>query len=299
MANSVSNRKNINGWLIFDKPKNISSTNSLNIIKKLFNAKKAGHGGTLDPLATGVLPIAFGEATKVLSYIVSKKKQYEFTLKWGEQTDTDDSTGRIINTSENVPKKDDIQKKIKEYKGEIDQIPPIFSAIKLDGKRSYELARKGIEIKHISRKVNIYDLDMISSVKEITKFNVVCGKGTYIRSLARDLGKSLNSEAHIIDLRRTFVGTFSIENAFSLDSLEKLSHTAEIKNALFPIERALDDIPALKIDRNQANKLKFGQAIKVNSNLSKKEVKIFHENILIAIGHISDGLVKPIRVFNL
>ena len=295
----VNNKKNINGWLIFDKPKNISSTNALNKIKKLFNAKKAGHGGTLDPLATGVLPIAFGEATKVLRYIVSKKKQYEFTLKWGEQTDTDDSTGRVITTSKNIPKKNDIQKKIKEYKGEIDQIPPIFSAIKLDGKRSYELARKGIEIKHNSRKVNIYDLDMLSSVNETSKFNVVCSKGTYIRSLARDLGKSLNTEAHIIDLRRTFVGSFSIENAFSLDSLEKLSHTANIEDALFPIERALDDIPALKINRNQAYKLRFGQAIKVDSDLSKSEVKIFHENILIAIGHTSDGLVKPIRVFNL
>jgi tRNA pseudouridine55 synthase len=266
----------------------------------------------LDPLATGVLPIAVGEATKCISFVQEKNKKYSFTVKWGERTETDDSEGKVIQKSDNRPTEDQILKVISSFIGEIFQKPPIYSAIKINGQRSYKLARKKIFVEHKLRRVEIHKLIL----KKITNndcahFEVTCSKGTYIRSLARDIAEKLNTTGHISALRRLSVGNFVEKNTIFMDFSNEIIHSPAVLNNILPIEAVLDDIPALPITKHEARKLKLGQKIQLNSLEFKnkfitlypcynkfKKICAINDNHLVALIEIEEGLVKPKRIIN-
>ena len=306
------NSNKISGWIILDKKSGITSRQAISKISKIFKFNKIGHGGTLDPLATGVLPIAVGEATKLISFIQNKKKKYSFTIRWGEATDTDDSEGKIIKKSNSRPNKEEIQNALISFIGKIQQIPPNFSAIKIDGERSYNLARKNISVRHKPRQIEVreFTLKKILNI-DTAEFEVICGKGTYIRSLARDLAEKLNTKGHIIKLRRHFVGNFNEKDKIFIDFSEEIIHSPTFLEKIIPIEKVLDDIPALFLTKTEAMKLRQGQKIRLNSLNFKKNFIKKHPNYqefetvytvndkkLVALIEIDDGLVKPKRIIN-
>ncbi|MGC6536751.1 MAG: tRNA pseudouridine(55) synthase TruB [Candidatus Puniceispirillaceae bacterium] len=288
------------GWLVLDKPVGISSAAAVGIVRRLFGGIKAGHGGTLDPLASGILPIALGEATKTTSYVMGAEKSYEFALRWGEQTATDDAEGDVIARSDVVPEAADITATLGSFIGLIDQTPPAYSAIKIDGKRAYALARDGKEMpKLAARQIRIDDFTLLSANGHEARFQVHCGKGAYIRSLARDLGLKLGTVAHVTELRRIAVGQFNLENAISLDLLEELGHSAAASPYVIPVIAALDDIPALAITTEEAKKLRFGQLLAPHPELDRSQIyKAVCDGHLIALVEAHDEGVKPLRVFN-
>ncbi len=306
------NSNKISGWIILDKQSGITSRQAISKISKIFNFNKIGHGGTLDPLATGVLPIAVGEATKLISFVQNTKKKYSFTIRWGEATDTDDGEGKIIKKSNSRPNKEEIQNALISFIGKIQQTPPNFSAIKIDGERSYNLARKNISIRHKPRQieVNEFILKKILNV-DSAEFEVICGKGTYIRSLARDLAEKLNTKGHVIKLRRHFVGNLNEKDKIFIDFSEEIIHSPTFLKKIIPIEKVLDDIPALFLTETEAMRLRQGQKISLNSLNFKKQFIEEHPNYhefktvytindkkLVALIEINDGLVKPKRVIN-
>ena len=298
----------VHGWIIIDKPLAMSSTQVVGRVRYLLDAQKAGHGGTLDPLASGILPIALGEATKTVSYAMDGTKVYEFTVSWGQATATDDLEGAVIETSDVRPERSEILAVLQEFEGDIDQVPPKYSAIKIDGKRAYELARADKDVEMVSRKVKIHNLSLVDCADaDHASFQVRCGKGTYIRSLARDLAVRLGTVGHVSRLRRTVVGPFTEKHAISLDSLEGLGHSARDSKALLGIEAVLDDIPALALTTEQARRLKHGQVISmadVGGQSSFKDTNqeqvycAMAEGQLIALATCSDGVLKPFRVLN-
>ena len=306
------NSSNINGWLIIDKQSGKTSRQIVSKIARTLKTNKIGHGGTLDPLATGILPIAIGEATKLVSFIQNKKKKYTFTIKWGESTDTDDIEGKIIEKSLRRPNKNQIQNSLITFLGNIKQIPPIFSAIKINGKRSYKLARKNISIRHKPRQVEIFAFNLKGIVNiDYAEFEVICGKGTYIRSLARDLAEKLNTKGHIVKLRRNFVGNFNEKDTIFIDFFDEIIHSPNFLNKIKPIEKVLDDIPALFLTETEAMKLKQGQKTTLNSltfnndfikeypNYKKFErVYTVSNDKLVALVEVDKGIVKPRRVLN-
>ena len=306
------NFSNINGWLIIDKQSGKTSRQIVSKIARTLKTNKIGHGGTLDPLATGILPIAIGEATKLVSFIQNKKKKYTFTIKWGESTDTDDIEGKIIEKSIRRPNKNQIQNSLITFLGNINQIPPIFSAIKINGKRSYKLARKNISIKHKPRQVEIFAFNLKGILNiDHAEFEVICGKGTYIRSLARDLAEKLNTKGHIVKLRRNFVGNFNEKDTIFIDFFDEIIHSPNFLNKIKPIEKVLDDIPALFLTETEAMKLKQGQKTTLNSltfnndfikeypNYKKFErVYTVSNDKLVALVEVDKGIVKPRRVLN-
>ena len=306
------NSSNINGWLIIDKQSGKTSRQIVSKIARTLKTNKIGHGGTLDPLATGILPIAIGEATKLVSFIQNKKKKYTFTIKWGESTDTDDIEGKIIEKSIRRPNKNQIQNSLITFLGNIKQIPPIFSAIKINGKRSYKLARKNISIRHKPRQVEIFAFNLKGIVNiDYAEFEVICGKGTYIRSLARDLAEKLNTKGHIVKLRRNFVGNFNEKDTIFIDFFDEIIHSPNLLNKIKPIEKVLDDIPALFLTETEAMKLKQGQKTTLNSltfnndfikeypNYKKFErVYTVSNDKLVALVEVDKGIVKPRRVLN-
>ena len=305
----MSKQKNFNnpGWLILNKTSNISSAKAVNIIKKIFNVKKAGHAGTLDPLATGVLPIAINTATKTIPYLVNTEKTYKFIIKWGEQTDTDDTEGETIKKSNNRPLEQDIKKILKFFIGNIEQRPPRFSALKINGKRAYKLARNKDEFKISSRLVKVLDLKLLKCIDDnFAKFEVTCEKGFYIRSLARDLSLKLGTFGHVYALERTKVGRFNIKDAFPLETLEKLVHSAPAgklaKDFLLPLDCVLDDIPALHISDKEAEMFCHGQAI--NKKLSSdyipngSDVLVKNREISLGIAVFFEESLKPKKVFS-
>lgn len=251
----------VHGWINLDKPAGMTSTQAVGKVRWLFQAQKAGHAGTLDPLATGILPIALGEATKTIPYIQDAEKIYTFRIIWGEARTTDDAEGDICETSDVRPSKAEIEAILPDFTGEITQIPPQFSAIKIEGQRAYDLARKGETVDIKPRQVYIDELILLDCTKDGADFEVVCGKGTYMRSLARDIAKKLGTCGHLIDLRREAVGPFATENAISLDFLENLSQSPELETALLPVESGLDDIPALDLVDSEAARLLNGQPL--------------------------------------
>ena len=303
---------NFNGWIILDKQKGVTSRHAVSIISKVLGVNKIGHGGTLDPLATGVLPIAIGEATKLISFIQNKNKKYSFTIKWGESTDTDDIEGNFLEKSDVRPNKNQINKALFSFIGKIFQKPPIFSAIKIDGKRSYNLARQNIIVEHKPRQIEVHDLKLKKIInKDVAEFEVVCGKGTYVRSLARDIAQNLNTKGHVTKLRRHFVGNFDEKDTIFIDFFEEIIHSPTILNKIKPIEKVLDDIPALFLTVTEAKMLRQGQKIRLNSlkfyndfirkypNYQKFEkFCTLNNNRIVAIVEIIDGLVKPKRVIN-
>ena len=302
--------KGINGWIIVDKQIGITSRQVVTKISKTLNIKKVGHGGTLDPLATGILPIAIGEATKVISFIQNKKKKYSFIIKWGETTETDDLEGKVLEKSKYRPTHEEIKNILKNFIGDIFQKPPIYSAIKVNGQRSYKLARKNIEIEHVPRKVKIYELILKKSINiNSAEFEVKCGKGTYVRSLARDIAEELNTKGHIISLRRLSVGPFDEKDTIFIDFSKEIIHSPSILNKILPTKTVLDDIPALFLNETEARRVDQGQKIQLNSLQFVKQFELKHpnynefekicafkENELVGLLKIENGIIKPARI---
>jgi tRNA pseudouridine55 synthase len=302
-----SKRTPVHGWLILDKPYGMTSTQAVGKIRFLFNAEKAGHGGTLDPLASGLLPIALGEATKTVSYAMDGRKVYRFTACWGEERTTDDLEGLVSATSDKRPSREEIEPMLPRFTGEIMQAPPAFSAIKVDGERAYDLARAGEAVELAERPILIEALKLVDIPdRDHAIFEVTCGKGTYIRSLARDMGRALGTAAHVTSLRRVAVGPFTEAHMISLENLAELGHKApggDAKTgALLPIETVLDGIPALAIDEEQARRLKLGQAVLLrgaNAPIAEDAVLVMSGSKPLGIGTIVQGSLKPKRLFNL
>jgi len=297
----------IDGWLALDKPRGLTSTQALGRVRRLFDARKAGHGGTLDPLATGLLPIAFGEATKTVSYLMDGLKTYRFTVDWGTATNTDDTEGEAIATSDNRPTRTEIEAILPNYTGAILQTPPQFSALKIDGERAYDLARDGVEVKIKSRQVEIENLEITdASDPDRTVFECLCGKGTYVRSLARDFGEQLGCYGHVTALRRLNVGPFAETDMISLEKLEEIGHGAadstDLVDLLSPVETALDDIPALAVGSDDAARLRSGQAVILRGRdapIVSGPVYAMCRGTAVALGEVHQGAFHPTRVFNL
>jgi tRNA pseudouridine55 synthase len=294
----------VNGWLILDKPVGMTSTQAVGFARRMFNAQKAGHAGTLDPLATGVLPIAMGEATKTVPYAVDGEKHYRFTVRWGAETNTDDSEGETVETSALRPSRADILSVIPRFIGEVSQVPPAFSAIKIDGNRAYDLARAGEEVVLEPRIVVIDSLELVEMVDDVTAvFEARCGKGTYVRAIARDMGRLLGCRGHIIALRRTQVGGFHEGDAVSVEELEAASQAGwdQLETLLSPIETALRDLTELSISQNDAVRLLRGQSVLIRGRDAPHSSGPSYATCkgnLIAVGEIEKGELRPIRVFN-
>ncbi len=288
----------MNGWIVLDKPKGLSSAAGVAKVRHLFDRVKAGHGGTLDPLATGVLPIALGEATKVMGYILDSNKAYRATVVWGEARDTDDAEGNVTATSDHRPDRAAILAALPPFTGRLMQQPPAFSALKVGGRRAYAAARAGETVVLKSREIEIFALELVENDENHAVFDVSCGKGTYIRALARDLAQALGTVGYLGDLRRTRAGPFTESQAISLATLEDLRHSARLAEALLPLETALDDIPALALDGAAAAKLRHGQTISVSSGLKDGIVFVTSDTGPVAMARVIDGTLKPVRVFN-
>ena len=297
----------VHGWLVLDKPLDMTSTEAVNRLKRLFDARKAGHGGTLDPLATGVLPIAFGEATKTVQFVMDSPKTYRFTVRWGEERNTDDAEGEVVETSDLRPTREEIEALLPDYTGAIMQVPPTFSAIKVQGERAYDLARDGEAVELAPREVMIYDLKLVDMPDADTAvFEAVTGKGAYVRALARDLGRDLGCLGYIAQLERTAVGPFTIDMAITLEKLEELRHKdadhTALDAVLLPITTALADIPALAVDQQQAARIASGQPVLLrgaHAPVAEEIVLITWKGRPLALGTVEAGELKPKRVFNL
>jgi tRNA pseudouridine55 synthase len=307
MTQKRSEKRDIHGWIVLDKPSGMTSTQAVGAVRWALKAKKAGHAGTLDPLATGVLPIALGEATKTVAFAMDGLKRYRFTVKWGEETDTDDAEGRVVATSDTRPDRDAIEDALHQYVGEIQQVPPRYSAIKVEGERAYDLAREGEIVELDARTVEIHALvltDMPDDRHAV--FECECGKGTYVRALARDIGRDLGCLGHVVALRRTRVGAFDERGTVQLDEVTRLRDSPnaidEAKQLLRLTETALQDLPEVRVDRNDADRLRRGQAILIRGRDAPivegmAYVTCFGE--LIAIGEVSQASFQPTRVFHL
>jgi len=307
----------IHGWVILDKPLEMTSTQAVSAVRRAFNAKKAGHAGTLDPLASGVLPIALGEATKTMPFAVEGEKIYRFTVKWGEQTNTLDTEGPVVATSDVRPSHDEIEAVLPKFTGEIEQVPPAFSAIKVDGERAYDLARQGEEVVLDARTIFIEELKLLDCPNvDMAVFEMRCGKGSYVRSLARDLALALGTVGHVAALRRTLVGRFDEANAIRLDVLQEMAHKDAVSEALLPVQTALDDIPALAVTEEEAFNLKQGRSIvllprQASELKEQRRPRVVAgkdcfftalaslDGVAVALGEAKVGMFQPTRVFNL
>jgi len=295
-------KNKIDGWVVLDKPLGLGSTSAVGRVRWLFGAAKAGHGGTLDPLATGVLPIALGEATKTVPFVMDGRKEYKFTLCFGEARSTEDAEGEVTATSDVRPADAAIRAALSAFIGEIDQMPPVFSALKIDGQRAYDLARAGEAVDLKPRKVTIERLELLGRPDaDHADFVVGCGKGTYIRSLGRDLALALGTVGYLSALRRTVAGPFREEGSISLSKLEALGHIPPLLGALAPVATALDDIPALAMTEAQADLLRHGQPVFLTQDVPPSGALVRAEcgQKLVALVR-SDGVsLQPVRVFNL
>ncbi|MGH1419005.1 MAG: tRNA pseudouridine(55) synthase TruB [Hyphomicrobiaceae bacterium] len=314
----------VHGWLVLDKPLNITSNKALGTVKRLFNAQKAGHAGTLDPLASGILPIAFGEATKTVSYAVDGEKAYRFTVQWGAETTTDDAEGEFVATSDKRPGPEDINAVLDQFVGEIAQVPPKFSAIKVDGERAYDLARDGEDVELAARPVFIDSLTAIDHPQDgQTVFEATCGKGTYVRALARDMGRVLGCYGYVIALRRTKVGPFDEEQAVTLDEIREIGSPPEINEAgvgddfpefdaetaaielrqfLQPVATALRSLPDYAVTANDAASLSRGQAVLLRGRDAPVSSGMGYATCggeVVALVEADRGSLKPFRVFHL
>ncbi len=298
-------KRDIDGWVLLDKPVGMTSTQAVGAVKWLFSAKKAGHAGTLDPLASGCLPIALGEATKTVPFVMDGRKVYRFTVRWGVETDTDDSEGQAVATSELRPAREAILAVLEDFRGEIEQVPPAFSALKINGERAYDLARDGVEVQLAARTVVIHSLELIEQPDaDHAVFEAECGKGTYVRSLARDFGRALGTRGHISALRRTRVGTFAEEELIPLATLRGMSEAmddAAPMQALRPVEIGLDSLPSLRVSPAEASRLAHGQPIILRGRdapILEGPVAITAGGRLVALGEAEAGEIHPKRIFH-
>lgn len=297
----------VSGWLVLDKPFDFGSTEAVGKIKWLFKAQKAGHAGTLDPLASGMLPIALGDATKTVPYVMDGRKIYEFTVSWGEERTTDDLEGEVTETSDARPNEDEIRALLPKYTGVIEQIPPQFSAIKIAGERAYDMAREGEKVEIPAREVEIHRLTLLKAETDKAHFEVECGKGTYVRSLARDMGRDLGCYGHISELRRTLVAPFGEDQLVPLEKLTALEEVedqderlAALDAFLIPAADALTELPHVPVTEDQARRLRSGNPILLRGRdapLPTPEAYATIKGDLVAIGAIEAGEFRPKRVF--
>jgi tRNA pseudouridine55 synthase len=299
-------RNDVHGWIVLDKPLGMTSTHAVAQIKRLFRSKKAGHAGTLDPLATGCLPIALGEATKTVPYVMDGRKAYRFTISWGSETDTDDTEGQVTATSPLRPERAAVEAILPRFTGTILQTPPRFSAIKIQGERAYDLARDGEVVELQPREVVIVSLVIVDHDEQTTTLEAECGKGTYVRAIARDMGRMLGCHGHIKSLRRTRVGPFFAQDLTPLAALrdeEGQPHEPQaLSQALRPVALALSDLPSLEVSKGDATRLQRGQSILLRGRdapLITGAVAVMSQGQLIAIGEVAQGEVSPRRIFNL
>jgi len=299
----------VSGWINLDKPYDLGSTQAVSRVRRLFDAQKAGHAGTLDPLATGILPIALGEATKTVPFLMDADKSYRFTIAWGRTTATYDREGATTASSDVRPSVDQVAAALPAFVGEILQLPPAFSAVKVDGERAYDLAREGQPVELQPRPVVIHAARVTAQPDDDhVEVELDCGKGTYVRALVRDLAEALGACAHVSALRRTRVGGFASENAISLETLEELCHRAAASEALLPVETALDDIPALAVTAEDAFRLTQGRSIvllprqveALTARLAaSRTVSALHGGKIVALCEMRAGRLNPTRVFHL
>jgi len=299
----------VNGWLVIDKPLGLTSTQVVGRVRRVLRPRKVGHGGTLDPLASGLLPIALGEATKTVSYVMDGRKSYRFTLRWGQTTETDDAEGAVIEEHPHRPDAEQIRSVLAGFTGEIEQIPPLYSAIKVGGKRAYDLARAQEEFELKPRRVTVHAITLEAQPDaDHAVFEVHCGKGTYMRSLARDLGRVTGTVAHIVELRRLTVGPFTEADAISLDSLESMGHSPAALEQVLPVESVLDDIPALVLSETEANRLRCGQAVSMVARANRDRISELSNGSIVftttggkpvALARYEAGDIHPVRVLNL
>jgi tRNA pseudouridine55 synthase len=301
-------KRDVHGWVVLDKPVGMTSTHAVSVVKRLFSARRCGHAGTLDPLASGALPIALGEATKTVPFVMDGRKLYRFTVRWGEERDTDDAEGRVVAQSDLRPTAEAIRAALPAYTGAIQQVPPRYSAIKIEGERAYDLARDGEQVELQPRTVEIARLELVEVPDaDHAVLEAECGKGTYVRALARDVGRALGCHGHVSALRRTAVGPFNAESMIPLEDLEALCHRAaageaSLADALMPVETALDDIPALAVSRADAARLSRGQAVLLRGRDApnfRGTIAVTVAGQLLALAEFEHGEIVPKRVFNL
>lgn len=299
----------VSGWLILDKDYDLGSTEAVSKVKWLFQAQKAGHAGTLDPLATGVLPIALGEATKTASYVMASEKRYRFTASWGVSTTTDDSEGKVLAASDERPTRDEIEAILDRFTGEIEQVPPQFSAIKVGGERAYDLAREGETVALEPRRVDIHELDLVDMPDaDHAVFEAVTGKGAYVRALVRDIAHALGTEGHVSELRRVAVGPFHADDGVTIAELEAMEEPEARDGALSPIAVALSGLPQAVIGGAEADRLRRGQPAVVTPATAKgvragaagivPSVLATMQGEAVAICELDGLKLKPVRVFN-
>lgn len=302
----------VHGWLVLDKPPGLTSTQAMAKCRWLLNAEKAGHGGTLDPIATGILPIAFGEATKTVPYAMDGEKTYRFTLRFGEARTTDDLAGEVTAVSDVRPTDEAIEEALHAFTGWIDQVPPQFSAIKVDGERAYALAREGETVELKSRQVRVDSIHLTGRPSpDLAEFEVECGKGTYMRSLARDIALTLGTVGHVAALRRLRVGGFTLAEAITLEALEALVADGDARIPLQPIEAALDALPTVPLNEAEAGRLRQGQSVLLIrrqdvERLTRVSESLSGEATALATAHgqpvalvrVEGAEIRPVRVLN-
>jgi tRNA pseudouridine55 synthase len=304
----------VHGWVVVDKPVGVTSTQVVGAVRRIFDAQKAGHAGTLDPMASGILAIALGEATKTVPFAMDAEKTYEFIARWGERRDSDDAEGQIVETSDVRPFRQEIERALPEFSGEIEQVPPTFSAIKVAGERAYDLARDGEVPQLEARKITIHEVRLVGQPDAgHAVFEMRCGKGTYVRAWVRDLAHALGTVGHVSALRRTKIGPFSLAEAIPLEKLESIGHSPAAFEHLRPISTALDGIPALAVTGSDAVRLRSGNAVLMRAGLFAriKEVARVPDDLQgltvylssaqgepIALAEFSGGELRPFRVFN-
>ena len=304
----------VHGWVIVDKPQGMTSTQVVGAVKRIFDAQKAGHAGTLDPMATGILAVALGEATKTVPYAMDADKIYRFTAHWGEARDSDDAEGKVTATSQKRPSKEEIEAALPRFTGTLTQVPPAYSAIKVQGERAYDLAREGEAVILEPRTVEVFEARLVAMPdRDHAEFEIHCGKGTYVRAWVRDLALFLGTVGHVSQLRRTRIGSFCEENAIALETLRGFMHIPAAFEHLRPISTALDGIPALAVTGPDAVRLKSGNPILIRATQFAKITEgqspgddlqgltVFlstPEGEPVALAEFAEGELRPFRVFN-
>jgi tRNA pseudouridine55 synthase len=299
----------IHGWLVIDKPQGITSSAAVTRVKHLTGAARVGHAGTLDPMATGVLPIALGEATKTVAFAMDGVKRYRFTARWGEERTTDDAEGEVTETSGRRPTEAELRNALPAFVGDIEQVPPAHSAVKVKGRRAYELAREHAAVVLAPRRVRIERFDLLGMPDaDRADFEVVAGKGAYMRSLIRDLARRLGTFGHVAALQRIAVGPFSLERAISLENLQSLVHSSRLDEVLLPVESVLVDIPALALTEAEAGRMKRGEAVSLLGVATRSPLEGVQQDQVVcamaagrpvALARVTGGEIRPFRVLNL